>query len=913
MFKRILVSAFFLFLFIHGLFATHNRAGEILYKRIPPYTATVNNVVVPVYNYQFQINTYTEINSPGGNADRCKLILHLGNGDSIIMPRVNGPSAGPGGDCAGTNNGEELNFTTKYNKYVGEYRYTTPGIYTVYVYDPNRNAGVINIIGGNSVNQPFYLESMLVISNFIGTNTSPDFTSRPLDNGCLGICFSHNPGAYDPDGDSLSYELTFCRGIDQNGNIGASIPGYVYPATGPGGTYNIHPTNGILTWCSPQQNGEYNLAFIVTEWRKNTAGQYIRVGYVLRDMQVKVLSCPNNSPPVLVVPNDTCVEAGTLIQKTIQVSDPNVGNFIQLYGFGGPFTATNPLATLSQTFGATSYTSAFTWQTNCNLIRQQPYQVTIKAEDQQQPVKLVVFKTFNIKIVPPAVQNVSANPVGTSIIITWQLSNCFGPSNPITQYRIYRKEDCMSSPFDPCSPGPPAGYTLIGSVNHNTSSFTDNNGGLGLVVGQNYSYVVVAVYQDGSLSYGSTAVCSKLKRDIPILLNVDVLTTNTTSGDIFVRWTKPLTTAGNLDTLQLTGPYTFNLRYKPVSATTFTTVYTVTKNQFFQLNQLADTTFTHAGLNTQSNQYEYKIEFIAGNFTVGTSQRATSVFLTATGGERKVLLNWNALTPWKNYDYRVFRRDPAQTTFTLIASTSQNNYKDSVNVANGSTYCYYIEAEGKYTDNTVPGPLINKSQIACAMAEDKTPPCAPSLTITSDCITGFVEVRWNNLAASCANDVVKYCLYKKETEDDEYSILDTLYGTGNTVYTFDNLNEIAACFAVAAIDSSGNLGPKSADNCVDNCPEFELPNIITLNGDGVNDFFKARKVRHIKEIFMYVYDRWGTMVYKTNDPYFKWDGVSMASGRKVSEGTLFYICEVHELRVKKTKPYTLTGYVQVVH
>ena len=36
--------------------------------------------------------------------------------------------------------------------------------------------------------------------------------------------------------------------------------------------------------------------------------------------------------------------------------------------------------------------------------------------------------------------------------------------------------------------------------------------------------------------------------------------------------------------------------------------------------------------------------------------------------------------------------------------------------------------------------------------------------------------------------------------------------------------------------------------CVDNCPEYELPNVITINGDGVNDFFKPIKNKFIKSI-----------------------------------------------------------------
>lgn len=890
--------------------ATHNRAGEILYKRIAPFTAKVSGIVIPVYNYSFQINTYTEINSPGGNADRCKLTLHLGNGDSIVCPRVNGPSGPTSGDCNNTKEGVEVNSTTKWNIYTGVYQYSNAGIYKVYMYDPNRNGGVINV--PNSINQPFYLESLLIINNFTGANSAPEFTSPPLDNACNGVCFYHNPGAYDADGDSLSYELTYSRGIDQNGTIGAGIPGYAYPATG-GGSYEINPITGTLKWCVPQAAGEYNLAFIVREWRKNTAGVYNVIGYVLRDMQVKVAACANNVPPELEVPNDTCVVAGTKVVKTISTTAPNTLHSIKLSGFGGPFTSTSPLASLSNMFGIASYTSEFSWQTNCSMVRNQPYQVTIKAEDQQGPIKLVVFKTFNIKVVAPPVQNVLATPIGSSIKINWQLSNCYSADNPIVRYEIYRKNDCDPIVYTPCTSGPPSGYLLTGTTTATTAQFTDSGNGQGLIVGQDYNYLVMAVYQDGSFSYASSTVCTKLKRDIPILLNVDVLATSAASGSVFVRWTKPLTNAGNLDTLVLTGPYTFNLLYKPLSASTFSTIYSTTKNQFYLLNQLSDTTFYHNNINTVTEGLEYKVEFSAGTTTVGTSQRATSIFLTATGGERKVKLTWSSQTPWSNYKYTVFRKDPSQTTYTSIATTSLTAYTDSIHVANRSNYCYYILSEGKYSDVSVPGPLLNKSQEACATAEDKTAPCAPTMSIVSDCVTGFISLQWNNLSTTCANDVVAYYLYQKETEEDDFKAIDTLYGAGSVNYEFDNLPTIAGCFAVSAVDSSGNVGQKSESICVDNCPEFELPNIITINNDGVNDFFKAIKVRHIKKIDLYVYDRWGTLVFWSNNPYFKWDGTSRFSSQKVSDGTLFYICDVYEMRVKGLKKRSLKGFVQVIN
>lgn len=154
---------------------------------------------------------------------------------------------------------------------------------------------------------------------------------------------------------------------------------------------------------------------------------------------------------------------------------------------------------------------------------------------------------------------------------------------------------------------------------------------------------------------------------------------------------------------------------------------------------------------------------------------------------------------------------------------------------------------------------------------------------------------------------------KKNSDSDSFVLIDTLYGKGTVNYSFSDLQEIAGCYAVRAVDSAMNLSPLVDSLCLDNCPEFELPNIITINGDGVNDFFKAIRVRHIKKINLLVFDRWGTKVYQTSDPYFRWDGTSIATQRKVSDGTLFYLCEVYEKRRSGLKKRLLKGYVQVVN
>ncbi len=882
-------------------FATHNRAGEITYTRLMPYSQVVGGLSVPYYRYLITVTKYTDHGS--SVADRCVDTVYFGDGTRGIASRINDDgSATQGCNCAkcGVLIVNDPSYKVKKNIYTIEHVYPGAGSFVIHSFDPNRNGGVINI--GNSINTAFYIESLLVINNFTGANSSPVLLNAPIDKACIGQCFYHNPGAYDVDHDSLSYQITTSRDAG-----GQTVGGYYYPP----GNYGIDAVTGTLYWCAPATQGEYNLAFIVREWRKNTNGKYQQIGYVLRDMQVVVSACPNNSlVPTLVVPTNTCVEAGTVISETVTATDANSPTTI--YGSGGAYNSLAQIATPSTAVGAGSVTTLnFFWQTNCSHISIRPYTTIFKAEDNGSP-KLVSFATFDIRVVPPSVKNVTAMPIGSTIKVAWQLSTCNPTNNPIVNYVIYRKNDCSAFTYSPCQTGVPttSGFDSIGVTGPTISQFIDNNNGNGLVVGQNYSYLVVALYYDGSQSFGSSQVCAQLKKDVPIILNVDILSTSANTGSVLIKWNKPYTNNGNFDTLVFTGPYQFNLKYRSGATGTYTTIFNSTKNNFY----LLDEQFIHTTINTTDINKDYLIEFISGTVTIGSSQRANSVFLTATPADRKINLSWNSNTPWNNYKYTVYRKNPAQTTFTAIGTTTLTTYVDSINVVNRSNYCYKILSEGEYSDATIPKPLLNNSQEVCATAKDLTPPCTPTVTVVADCITGFVQVNWTNVKVICngSDDVVKYKLYYKPTIDGEYTLSATINGTLANQYIFDGLELISGCYAVEAIDSSDNVSSKSEDFCVDNCPEFELPNIVTNNNDGINDFFKARKVRQIKEIDLVIFDRWGNLVYKTNDPYFKWDCVSILSKQTVSVGTFFYICDVFEPRVKGIKKRTLKGYLEVV-
>jgi hypothetical protein len=70
----------------------------------------------------------------------------------------------------------------------------------------NRNADIVNM--DNSVNTPFYVETVIIIDPFFGCNNTPVLLNPPIDDACVGVTYLHNAGAIDADGDSLSYEFT---------------------------------------------------------------------------------------------------------------------------------------------------------------------------------------------------------------------------------------------------------------------------------------------------------------------------------------------------------------------------------------------------------------------------------------------------------------------------------------------------------------------------------------------------------------------------------------------------------------------------------------------------------------------------------------------------------------------------------
>ncbi len=862
--------------------ASHNRAGEITYSWVSGTT------------YKITVTTYTKESS--SLADKCQLVIYFGDKDSCVAPRINGIS---NGNCL---MGQSLGGDTKMNIYTCTHTYPGPGSFWISMEDPNRNGGIINI--PNSINTVFYVRSLLIINPFLGTghNSSPTLLYPPIDNACVNKCFYHNPTAFDSDGDSLSFKLGKCLG--QNG---MDIPGFTQPDAGSSGTLTLDKYTGDLLWCSPVLQGEHNIAIYIEEWRNG----YL-IGMIERDMQITVGVCDNN-PPDFFQLNDTCVEAGTTVSFPVTAYDIDKNN-VTLSAVGGPlsvFVATPP-ATFTTAVGGNTVTSQFSWNTSCSHVRNQPYYVSFKAKDDASNIPLVNFKTVGITVVAPSVKNVTATPSGSSMNISWSANSC----NGVRRYKIYRKDSCSAWQHNPCEKGVSAlsGYTLIGIST--TTNFTDNNNGDGLIHGIDYSYIVVTVFNDGSESFASTKVCERLIKDVPIITNVDVVTTNTSTGKIMIKWIKPSANALNLDTLLSPGPYEYRLmRTTGFAGTTYTQIASFTSPYFATLNINA---YLDTLLNTTTTPYTYRIDFYYTNSSnslqlKGSTHVASSVYLTTTPADNKNNLSWEEYVPWLNSRYVVYRYNTITLLFDSIATTSLQQYSDT-GLINGVEYCYKVKSTGAYSDPTIPKPLINYSEEKCATPIDEQAPCAPKLVVLPNCELSYNFLKWTNPNGNCSDDVVQYKLYYTPIEEDP---METIYTTTvnsatDTTYTHPNITSIAGCYAITAIDSFANESVFSNKFCVDNCPIYELPNVFTPNGDGRNDFFKPVRHSYIKDIDLKIYNRWGAVVFETSDLLIKWDGKNKDSNQPCPDGTYYYVCTVNEIHYNGIAPHNLRGFIQLI-
>jgi len=334
---------------------------------------------------------------------------------------------------------------------------------------------------------------------------------------------------------------------------------------------------------------------------------------------------------------------------------------------------------------------------------------------------------------------------------------------------------------------------------------------------------------------------------------------------------------------------------------------------------LVDTCFVNLLLNTVNGPYAYQVELYAvqqfgsgDTIYLGESNEASSVFLTSIPNDNEIKLNWNEVVPWNNTLYEVYREN-SPGLFSLIATTTQPTYTDT-GLVNGANYCYKIRSIGNYSNPGIINPILNWSQIKCDSPIDITPPCPPNLTVDGDCEEELNNLHWSDPNLTCADDVMSYNLYFTPIEGGTFELIQTFNSHLDTTFIHSLPNSIAGCYYVTAVDSVqySNESLPSNTVCVDNCPYYWVPNVITPNGDGINDYWVPFPYKFIDGVDVTIFNRWGNQVFHTTDPDIMWNGVNQETGEAVSDGTYFYVIVVKTTRLDGPNEEYLNGHLTVV-
>jgi gliding motility-associated-like protein len=729
-----------------------------------------------------------------------------------------------------------------------------------------------------------------MVNPSIGNNNTPVLLNPPYDKAAVGYRFIHNPGAFDPDGDSLSYNLTVCTRED-----GKPIENYTLPLAS--NSLYVDPLTGDLIWDTPVSVGKYNVAMEINEWRFG-----LKIGIVVRDMQIEVYETDNN-PPVNGDLSDYCIEAGDSVEFEISSTDLD-GDMVSMFATSGIFSI-NPCSATFDTVSILPGTSVFRfkWVSCHESVRDIPYDVLIKSEDNSPELELFDLDLFRIKVLGPSPVLQQANPTGKFIRLVWDNY----PTDVIAGFNIYRREGATTFSPDSCTNGIPDqyGFEKVGYVSGPLSDiYTDTNGGIGLENGIEYTYRIVAVYPNGAESKASNELSSTLIAGTPVITNVSVISTDISNGKIYLAWKKP----DRLDTIPAVGPYEYLIyRSEGVIGESYQFVKSIITAD------LNDTTFVDSLINTRDLGYTYKIELynneITNRFLIGEPGVASSTFITLSPGDRKARISITRNVPWINTRYDIFRYNDLTSLYDSIGSTVLLEYTD-LELINLQEYCYYIRSVGGYPNPELPAGLINLSQEACVTPIDNEPPCTPVLSLQTDCDSLFNLLTWTLTDSECYDDVEKYNIFYRGIFDENLSLLTTIEDKNIFQYKHELMDVVAGCYAISAIDFNLNESPLSATICIDSCNFYEIPNVFTPNNDGKNDLLLAKTSGLVEKVDFKLFTRSGQLIFQTSDPKINWNGTY--KGAIMQPGVYFYQCDVYERRIAGIEMFHLSGFIHLI-
>ncbi len=121
---------------------------------------------------------------------------------------------------------------------------------------------------------------------------------------------------------------------------------------------------------------------------------------------------------------------------------------------------------------------------------------------------------------------------------------------------------------------------------------------------------------------------------------------------------------------------------------------------------------------------------------------------------------------------------------------------------------------------------------------------------------------------------------------------DAAFGSSTNTSTLQSpqhMYSLDGTYCVTLVVSNQNTCFDSITTCIDIQPDYTLyiPNAFTPDGNSLNSTF-APKGSNVAEFQMYIFNRWGNLIYQTSDIYKGWDGSYKNNGTPAEQGVYVY-------------------------